>query len=96
VSYRAARAGLITGVLLAVARIAGETAPLLFTVLSNQFWSVNLLKPMANLPVTINNFINNPDGNWKELAWAAALLITLAVLSLNIFARALSAGKKES
>jgi len=96
VSYRAARAGLITGVLLAVARIAGETAPLLFTVLSNQFWSVNLLKPMANLPVTINNFINNPDGNWKELAWAAALLITLAVLSLNIFARALSAGKKDA
>jgi phosphate transport system permease protein len=96
VSYRAARAGLITGVLLAVARIAGETAPLLFTVLSNQFWSVNLLKPMANLPVTINNFINNPDGNWKELAWAAALLITLAVLSLNIFARVVSAGRKDA
>ena len=93
VAYRAARAGLITGVLLAVARVGGETAPLLFTVLSNQFWSVNLVKPMANLPVTINNFINNPDANWKQLAWTGALLITVAVLSLNITARFLGASK---
>jgi len=93
VAYRAARAGLITGVLLAIARVGGETAPLLFTVLSNQFWSVNLLKPMANLPVTINNFINNPDANWKQLAWTGALLITVAVLSLNITARFFGASK---
>jgi len=93
VAYRAARAGLITGVLLAVARVGGETAPLLFTVLSNQFWSVNLVKPMANLPVTINNFINNPDANWKQLAWTGALLITAAVLSLNIAARFFGASK---
>ena len=93
VAYRAARAGLITGVLLAVARVGGETAPLLFTVLSNQFWSANLLKPMANLPVTINNFINNPDANWKQLAWTGALLITVAVLSLNITARIFGASK---
>ena len=93
VAYRAARAGLITGVLLAVARVGGETAPLLFTVLSNQFWSVNLVKPMANLPVTINNFINNPDANWKQLAWTGALLITVAVLSLNITARFFGASK---
>jgi phosphate transport system permease protein len=93
VAYRAARAGLITGVLLAVARVGGETAPLLITVLSNQFWSVNLVKPMANLPVTINNFINNPDANWKQLAWTGALLITVAVLSLNITARFFGASK---
>jgi len=93
VAYRAARAGLITGVLLAVARVGGETAPLLFTVLSNQFWSVSLVKPMANLPVTINNFINNPDANWKQLAWTGALLITAAVLSLNIAARFFGASK---
>lgn len=94
VSYRAARAGLITGILLAVARIAGETAPLLFTVLSNQFWSLNVTQPMANLPVTINNFINSPDANWKELAWVGALLITAAVLALNIFARIVGGTKK--
>jgi len=93
VAYRAARAGLITGVLLAVARVGGETAPLLFTVLSNQFWSADLLRPMANLPVTINNFINNPDANWKQLAWTGALLITAAVLTLNITARFLGASK---
>jgi phosphate transport system permease protein len=94
VSYRAAKAGLITGLLLAVARVSGETAPLLFTSLSNQFWSLDLAREMANLPVTINNFINNPDPNWKRLAWAGALLITLAVLALNIFARTLGARKK--
>jgi phosphate transport system permease protein len=93
ITWRAARTGLVTGLLLAVARVSGETAPLLFTALSNQFWSVDLLKTMANLPVTINNFINNPDPNWKRLAWAGALLITLAVLSLNIVARSLSGGR---
>jgi ABC-type uncharacterized transport system permease subunit len=93
ITWRAARVGLVTGLLLAVARVSGETAPLLFTALSNQFWSVDLLKTMANLPVTINNFINNPDPNWKRLAWAGALLITLAVLSLNIIARSLSGGR---
>jgi len=93
ITWRAARVGLVTGLLLAVARVSGETAPLLFTALSNQFWSVDLLKTMANLPVTINNFINNPEPNWKRLAWAGALLITLAVLSLNIIARSLSGGR---
>lgn len=95
ITWRAARTGLITGFLLAVARISGETAPLLFTALSSQFWSVDLLRAMANLPVTINNFINNPDPNWKRLAWAGALIITLAVLSLNIVARSLSAGRDQ-
>lgn len=94
VSYRAARAGLITGILLAVARISGETAPLLFTVLSNQFWSLDITQPMANLPVTINNFINSPDENWRELAWVGALIITSAVLALNIFARLIGGTKK--
>lgn len=96
VSYRAARAGLITGVLLAVARISGETAPLLFTVLSNQFWSVDITQPMANLPATINNFINSPDENWRELAWVGAFIITSAVLALNIFARLVGGTKKMS
>ena len=91
VTLRAARAGVLTGVLLAVARIAGETAPLLFTALSNQFWSLDLTREVANLPVTINNFINNPDPNWKRLAWAGALIITFAVLALNIVARTLGA-----
>jgi phosphate transport system permease protein len=94
ITWRAARTGLVTGFLLAVARVSGETAPLLFTALSSQFWSIDLLHAMANLPVTINNFINNPDPNWKRLAWAGALLITLAVLSLNIIARSLSAGRE--
>jgi phosphate transport system permease protein len=89
VSYRAARAGIITGVLLATARVAGETAPLLFTALSNQFWSLDLTRTMANLPVTINNFVNNPDPNWKQLAWSGALIITVAVLTVNIVARVL-------
>ncbi len=90
IAYKAARTGLVTGVLLAVARISGEPAPLLFTTLSNQFWSLDLTREVANLPVTINNFINNPDPNWKRLAWAGALLITSAVLALNIGARTLS------
>lgn len=90
VGYRAARAGLITGVLLAVARISGETAPLLFTALNNQFWSTDLLAPMPSLPVVIFQFALSPYENWRELAWAGALLITLAVLTLSIIARVLS------
>ena len=95
VAYKAARTGLVTGVLLAVARISGETAPLLFTTLSNQFWNLDLTREVANLPVTINNFINNPDPNWKRLAWAGALLITSAVLALNIGARTLSSRREK-
>src|SRR2546423_928549 len=91
ISYRAARSGLITGVLLATARVAGETAPLLFTALSNQFFSLDLTKTMANLPVTINNFVQSPYVYWKQLAWSGALLITLTVLALNIGARILGA-----
>src|SRR5258708_6792859 len=91
IAYRAARAGLITGVLLATARVAGETAPLLFTALSNQFFSLNLTRTMANLPVTINNFVQSPYVYWKQLAWSGALLITLTVLALNIGARILGA-----
>lgn len=89
VTARAARAGIVTGVLLAVARISGETAPLLFTSLSNQFWSVNLLEPMANLPVTIFKFAMSPFNDWQAIAWAGVFLITLGVLSLNILARVL-------
>src|SRR3954463_5337043 len=91
VAYRAARAGIITGILLATARVAGETAPLLFTALSNQFWSLDLTRTMANLPVTINNFVQSPYAYWKQLAWSGALLITLTVLALNIGARILGA-----
>jgi phosphate transport system permease protein len=87
VTVRAAKAGIITGILLAVARISGETAPLLFTALNNQFWSVNLNAPMANLPVVIFQFAMSPYENWHQLAWAGALLITLGVLALNILAR---------
>ena len=91
IAYRAARSGLITGVLLATARVAGETAPLLFTALSNQFFSLSLNKTMANLPVTINNFVQSPYAYWKQLAWSGALLITLTVLALNIGARIIGA-----
>ena len=91
IAYRAARSGLITGVLLATARVAGETAPLLFTALSNQFFSLDLTKTMANLPVTINNFVQSPYAYWKELAWSGALIITLTVLALNIGARIIGA-----
>jgi phosphate transport system permease protein len=87
VTARAARAGILTGVLLAVARIAGETAPLLFTALSNQFWSVDLTEPMANLPVTIFKFAMSPFQDWQQLAWAGVFLITLGVLLLNVLAR---------
>jgi len=89
VTLRAARAGVITGVLLAVARIAGETAPLLFTALSNQFWSVSLAQPMANLPVTIFKFAMSPFADWQQLAWAGVFLITMGVLAINVVARAL-------
>lgn len=87
VTLKAAMPGVITGVLLAVARIAGETAPLLFTALSNQFWSLDLNKPMANLPVTIFKFAMSPFKEWQEIAWAGVFLITLGVLGLNIVAR---------
>ena len=87
VTLRAVRGGVITGVLLAVARISGETAPLLFTALNNQFFSTDMNAPMANLPVVIFQFAMSPFDDWKTLAWAAALLITLAVLVLNILAR---------
>jgi phosphate transport system permease protein len=87
VTLKAVRGGVITGVLLAVARMSGETAPLLFTALNNQFWSVNMDQPMANLPVVIFQFAMSPFEDWKTLAWAGALLITLAVLTINILAR---------
>lgn len=90
VSYRAAIQGMVTGVMLAVARIAGETAPLLFTALSNQFWSTDLNAPMANLPVVIFQFAMSPYADWQTLAWGGALLITITVLFLNIGARALA------
>ena len=89
VSYRAARAGIVTGVLLAVARISGETAPLLFTALNNQFWSSDMNKPMANLPVVIFQFAMSPYEDWHRLAWGGAALITLLVLGINIAARAI-------
>jgi phosphate transport system permease protein len=94
VCYRAAKAGMITGVLLAVARISGETAPLLFTALNNQFWSTNLNAPMASLPAVIFQFALSPYKDWQQLAWTGALIITLAVLALSISARALAARKQ--
>ncbi len=93
VTLKAARAGVMTGILLALARIAGETAPLLFTALSNQFWTLNLGEPMASLPVTIYKFALSPYENWKDLAWAGVFLITLGVLALNILARVLFRNK---
>ncbi len=96
IAYRAAHAGMITGVLLAVARISGETAPLLFTALNNQFWSTNLNAPMASLPVVIFQFALRPYKDWQKLAWTGALIITLTVLALRIIARALSASRKPS
>jgi phosphate transport system permease protein len=94
VTLRAARAGVITGVLLAVARISGETAPLLFTALSNQFWSMNLGGPMANLPMTIWTFAMSPYRNWQQLAWVGVFLITLGVLLLNIVARLIACAQR--
>jgi phosphate transport system permease protein len=93
ITMRTARAGVVTGILLAVARIAGETAPLLFTALSNQFWTSNLGEPMASLPVTIFKFAMSPYENWQQLAWAGVFLITLAVLALNVLARVLTRAK---
>jgi phosphate transport system permease protein len=93
ITLRASRAGVVTGILLAVARIAGETAPLLFTALSNQFWTSNLAEPMASLPVTIFKFAMSPYENWQKLAWAGVLIITTAVLGLNILARVLTRNK---
>jgi len=89
VTLRAARAGILTGILLAVARISGETAPLLFTALNNQFWSSDMNKPLSNLPVVIFQFAMSPYEDWQKLAWAGALIITLSVLTLNILARVL-------
>ena len=96
VAYRAARAGMVTGVLLAVARVSGETAPLLFTALNNQFWSLNLNAPVASLPVVIYQFALSPYSDWQKLAWTGALIITLAVLALSIIARTLAAQGKSS
>src|ERR1700704_1604569 len=96
VCYRAARAGMLTGVLLAVARISGETAPLLFTALNNQFWSLDLNAPMASLPAVIFQFALSPYADWQKLAWTGALIITTAVLALSIVARALAATRTES
>ena len=93
ITLKAARAGVITGVLLAVARISGETAPLLFTALSNQFWTSDLREPMASLPVTIFKFAMSPYENWQKLAWAGVFLITLSVLALNVAARVLFRNK---
>ena len=96
IAYRAALAGIITGVLLAVARISGETAPLLFTALNNQFWSTNLNAPMASLPAVIFQFALSPYADWQRLAWTGALIITVAVLALSIVARALTASRRTS
>jgi phosphate transport system permease protein len=93
VTLKSARAGVMTGILLALARISGETAPLLFTALSNQFWTSNLGEPMASLPVTIFKFAMSPYENWQKLAWAGVLLITMGVLALNILARILFKNK---
>ena len=93
ITLRAARAGVVTGVLLAVARIAGETAPLLFTALNNQFWNSDMSQPMASLPVTIFKFAMSPYENWQQLAWAGVFIMTLAVLGLNILARVLTRNK---
>ena len=93
ITLKAARAGVVTGVMLAVARIAGETAPLLFTALNNQFWTSSMSEPMASLPVTIFKFAMSPYENWQQLAWAGVFLITMAVLSLNILARVLTRNK---
>jgi phosphate transport system permease protein len=94
IAYRAAKAGIVTGVLLAVARISGETAPLLFTALNNQFWSTNMNAPMPSLPVVIFQFALSPYEEWQKLAWTGALLITVTVLALSIIARSLTAARK--
>ena len=96
IAYRAARAGILTGILLAVARISGETAPLLFTALNNQFWSLDLNAPVASLPVVIFQFALSPYADWQKLAWTGALIITITVLALSITARALASSGKSS
>jgi phosphate transport system permease protein len=96
IGYRAVRAGLVTGVLLAIARISGETAPLLFTALNNQFFSTQLLKPISSLPTVIFQFALSPYKEWQQLAWTGALIVTLAVLALSIAARALSAQTRQN
>jgi len=96
IAYRAARAGMLTGVLLAIARISGETAPLLFTALNNQFWSLDLNAPMASLPAVIFQFALSPYADWQKLAWTGALIITFTVLVLSIVARALAASRSSS
>src|SRR5437868_6832694 len=96
IAYRAARAGMLTGVLLAIARISGETAPLLFTSLNNQFWSLDLNAPMASLPAVIFQFALSPYADWQKLAWTGALIITFAVLALSIVARILAAPRKSA
>jgi phosphate transport system permease protein len=96
IAYRAAKAGIVTGILLAVARISGETAPLLFTALNNQFFSLNMNQPMPSLPVVIFQFALSPYEEWQKLAWTGALLITVTVLALSIIARSLTAARKSS
>jgi phosphate transport system permease protein len=96
VAYRAARSGIVTGILLAIARVSGETAPLLFTALNNQFYSTNLNAPMSSLPVVIFQFALSPYKDWQSLAWTGALIITLSVLALSITARALAGSRKTS
>src|SRR4051812_26590463 len=96
IAYRAARAGILTGILLAVARISGETAPLLFTALNNQFWSLNLNAPLSSLPVVIFQFALSPYADWQKLAWSGALIITFTVLTLSIVARALASSGRSS
>jgi phosphate transport system permease protein len=96
IAYRAARAGIVTGLLLAIARISGETAPLLFTALNNQFYSTNLNAPMASLPSVIFQFALSPYKDWQDLAWTGALIITLAVLAMSVLARSLTGTRKAS
>ena len=96
IAYRAARAGIVTGILLAIARISGETAPLLFTALNNQFFSINMNQPMPSLPVVIFQFALSPYEEWQKLAWTGALLITVTVLALSVIARSLTATRKSS
>ena len=96
IAYRAAQSGIVTGILLAVARVSGETAPLLFTALNNQFYSSNLNAPMASLPAVIFQFALSPYKDWQKLAWTGALIITMAVLTLSITARTLASSRKAS
>jgi phosphate transport system permease protein len=96
IAYRAASAGMLTGVLLAIARISGETAPLLFTALNNQFGSMNMNAPIASLPVVIFQFALSPYAEWQKLAWTGALIITMTVLALSIIARLIAAPRKSS